>query len=130
LWALIFECPILCNNTKYFSIIAIFGSLPSIFPDLTGICPILETLIYRTGFDLPAQSVGGMTIDIHVDDKAQNLIFIANNTTGITSATYHRGSDIERNPNQTTPMGNMNQVYIWKEAISEDAYFRSLIKTY
>ena len=69
------------------------------------------------GFDLVEQFVGGMEVDIQVDEKGENLLFIISNTTGKRSAYYHLTSDIERAPSSQTPQGNLYQRYIWKEPI-------------
>lgn len=57
-------------------------------------------------------------IDIHVDEKGENLLFMVSNSTGRRSAWYHMAGDIERAPTGRTPTGNMNQIYIWKEPIT------------
>ena len=73
--------------------------------------------IFSAGFDLVEQFIGGMDIELVVDENNQNVLFIAKNTTGKTSAYYHLASDIERDPGKITPQGNLNQIYIWSEPI-------------
>ena len=80
--------------------------------------------IILAGTDLVEQFVGGFLLDIRVDEKGENLLFILQNTTGIRSASYHRNADIERDPNaEFTPEGNLNQIYIWKEPINSKQFY-------
>jgi RHS repeat-associated protein len=73
--------------------------------------------IVAAGFDLVEQFVGSMNIDIQVDEKGENLLFIVSNTTSESSAFYHMADSHERSPGNEA-MGNLYQVYIWKEPIS------------
>jgi len=68
------------------------------------------------GFDLTEQYVGTMDVDIYVDEKGENLLFILSNNTSTTSATYHISSSYTRT--EEPRMGNMFQVYIFKEPIT------------
>jgi hypothetical protein len=78
--------------------------------------------IVNAGPDVVEQFVGGFILDIRVDEKGENLMFILSNTTGRHSAYYHMASDIQRSPGGLTREGNLNQVYIWKEHISPAAF--------
>jgi RHS repeat-associated protein len=84
--------------------------------------------VLMAGFDIVEQFVGGMTIDMRVDESGENLMFIVRNTTGKKSGFYHGAEDVQRVPGKTTPMGNMNQIYIWKESLATGAqdYERAL----
>jgi len=81
--------------------------------------------IFNAGTDLVEQFVGSMTIDIHVDSKGENLLFVVSNTTGKKSAYYHLATDIERVPGQLTPQGNFNQIYLWKEPIKSISFLQA-----
>ncbi len=61
-----------------------------------------------------------MTIDIHLDEKGENLLFVLSNTTSATSATYHISSSYLRA--EEPRGGNMNQVYIFKEPITNAGF--------
>jgi len=63
--------------------------------------------------------VGSFKLDIQMDEAEENVLFIMSNTTGNKSAFYHLPfvHDTQRNPNQMTPGGNLNQVYIWQEPL-------------
>jgi hypothetical protein len=65
-----------------------------------------------------------MNIEIQVDENGENMLFIVSNTTSKSSAFYHMADSFDRIQGQPTAMGNMNQVYMWKEPIS-DAGFKS-----
>jgi hypothetical protein len=78
------------------------------------------------GTDIVEQFVGSINIDIQVDANGENMLFIISNTTSKTSAFYHIADSYERTPNGLTSMGNIYQVFIWKEAIT-DAGFKSAI---
>jgi hypothetical protein len=71
------------------------------------------------GGDLVEQFVGSFKLDIQMDEGGENVLFILSNTTGNKSAFYHLPfvHDTNRNPNQVTPGGNLNQVYIWQEPL-------------
>jgi RHS repeat-associated protein len=73
----------------------------------------------NAGLDIVEQFVGGMDIDIIVDEKGQNLLFIASNTTGRTSEYYHLASDIQRKSGEITPEGDLYQKYLWSEPINK-----------
>ena len=87
----------------------------------------LTGIIYAGG-DIVEQFVGGFLLDIQVDEKGENLLFVLKNTTGNKSAYYHLGTDIERTPGGTTPGGNLNQLYIWKEPITEAAFTNAVLQ--
>jgi RHS repeat-associated protein len=87
------------------------------------------TGIIMAGGDLAEQFVGGFLLDIHVDEKGENLLFVINNTTGNHSAYYHMTTDIQKTPGVTTPEGNFNQKYIWKEPISNAAFINAHIES-
>jgi len=78
--------------------------------------------IISAGPDIVEQFVGGFLLDIRVDEKGENLMFILSNTTGRYSAYCHMASDIQRSPSGLTGEGNLNQVYIWKERISSAGF--------
>jgi hypothetical protein len=73
------------------------------------------------GLDIVEQFVGSMNIDIHVDEKGENLLFVISNTTSETSAFYHLADSHEIEWGDTD-MGNLNQVYIFKEPITCDDF--------
>jgi RHS repeat-associated protein len=75
--------------------------------------------LFMAGPDIVEQFVGTMDIEIQVDEKGENLLFMVSNTTSVTSAFYRLGTSFDRDPNQITPMGNFNQLYIWKEPVSK-----------
>lgn len=58
-----------------------------------------------------------MDIDIQVDEKGENMLFIVSNNTSEKSAFYHMVDAHERSPGNEA-MGNLYQVYIWKEPIA------------
>lgn len=75
------------------------------------------------GTDIVEQFVGSFSLNIHVDEKGENLLFILSNQTSNTSAFYHLPvNNYDRDPNQLTPRGNLNQVYIWQEPISSSGF--------
>lgn len=73
--------------------------------------------LVAAGTDIVEQYVGSMNIDIQVDEKGENMLFILGNNTSKTSALYHAADSYERTPGNEA-MGNMYQVYIWKEPIT------------
>ncbi len=82
------------------------------------------------GTDIVEQYVGSIDIDIHVDEKGENLLFMVSNSLGRRSAWYHMASDIERAPNGRTPTGNINQIYIWKEPITSGGFEEAIGANY
>lgn len=78
--------------------------------------------LLMAGTDLVEQFIGSFKVDIHVDQKGENLLFFVSNTTSSTSAFYHLANSHERVPGKWTPMGNMNQVFIWQEPISSSGF--------
>jgi RHS repeat-associated protein len=77
--------------------------------------------VISAGLDIVEQFVGSMNIDIHVDEKGENLLFVISNTTSETSAFYHLADSHEREWGDTE-MGNLNQVYIFKEPITGSGF--------
>jgi len=77
------------------------------------------TELVLAGTDLVEQFVGSFRLDIHMDEAGENVLFFISNTTGNKSAFYHLpfAHDTQRNPNQLTPGGNLNQIYIWQEPL-------------
>jgi RHS repeat-associated protein len=78
--------------------------------------------VFLAGTDLVEQFVGSFTVNIHVDDKGQNLLFVVSNTTSNTSGLYRIADSHDRVPGQLTARGNLNQVYIWQEPISSSGF--------
>ena len=71
------------------------------------------------GTDIVEQFVGGFTLDLQMDEKGENVLFILKNTTSETSASYHMTGSHDRDPNKSfDARGNLNQIFIWKEPIS------------
>lgn len=64
--------------------------------------------------------MGSFRLDIQIDEAGENVLFVMSNKTGNNSAFYHLPfvHDTDRNPNQLTPGGNLNQVYIWQEPLT------------
>jgi RHS repeat-associated protein len=74
---------------------------------------------YDGTFGFGELALAGGDLDIQMDEGGENVLFILSNTTGNKSAFYHLPfvHDTNRNPNQVTPGGNLNQVYIWQEPL-------------
>lgn len=77
------------------------------------------TGLVAAGFDIVEQFVGTMDINIYVDEKGANFLIDVENTTSAQSAFYRMSPSWDRDPNSTTPMGNMSQLFIWKEPIEK-----------
>lgn len=82
--------------------------------------------LLNAGFDLVEQFVGSMRIDIQVDESGENMLFIVSNNTSKTSATYHIADSHERSFGNES-MGNMYQIYIWKEPINENNFLKAAL---
>lgn len=76
--------------------------------------------LLSAGLDLTEQFVGSMKIDIQVDGNGENLLFVISNTTSATSAAYHMWGSYTRD--QEPQGGNLNQVYIFKEPITNAGF--------
>jgi len=77
--------------------------------------------LVAAGTDIVEQYVGSMDIEIQVDEKGENMLFIVGNNTSKTSALYHAADSYERTTGNQV-MGNMYQVYIWKEPITTGGF--------
>ncbi|HSC54492.1 MAG TPA: DUF6443 domain-containing protein [Phnomibacter sp.] len=72
------------------------------------------------GGDVVEQFVGSFDLDIQMDEKGENVLFIMKNTTSNTSALYHMADSHDRDSNlQFDARGNLNQIYIWKEPLNK-----------
>lgn len=76
--------------------------------------------VLLAGGDLVEQFVGSMDINIYVDEKGENLLFVVSNNTSLISASYHLADSYLRSENPA--MGNMYQVYIFKEPITSAGF--------
>jgi RHS repeat-associated protein len=78
------------------------------------------TELVLAGGDIVEQFVGSFDLDIQMDEKGENVLFIMKNTTSSTSAFYHMANSHDRDPSvQFDARGNLNQVFIWKEPLTK-----------